>query len=104
MKRGGPGPRGAPPAPRTPPRGGGAGGRPACRGGREGVQGLVELQEALPPTRQRRAEDPAWWEWERRWLLAQNVEGIVACHLGLAEAPGIPLARLGEIQAPTLLV
>ena len=71
---------------------------------REGVQGLVELQEALPPTRQRRAEDPAWWEWERRWLLAQNVAGIVACHLGLAEAPGIPLARLSEIQVPTLLL
>ena len=71
---------------------------------REGVQGLVELQEALPPTRQRRAEDPAWWEWERRWLLAQNVEGIVACHLGLAEGPGIPLERLSEIQVPTLLL
>src|SRR3989304_501790 len=68
---------------------------------REGVQGLVELQEALPPTRQRRAEDPAWWEWERRWLLAQNVAGIVACHLGLAEGPGSPLERLSEIQAPT---
>jgi len=56
----------------------------------------------LPP--HRRAEDPAWWEWEQRWLLAQNVEGIVACHLGLAEGPGIPLERLGEIQVPTLLV
>ncbi len=71
---------------------------------REGVQGLVALQETLPPTQQRRAEDPAWWEWERRWLLAQNVEGIVACHLGLAEGPDIPLERLGDIEAPTLLV
>jgi hypothetical protein len=26
------------------------------------------------------------------------------CHLGLAEGPGIPLERPGEIQAPTLLV
>jgi pimeloyl-ACP methyl ester carboxylesterase len=72
--------------------------------GRQGVQGLVALQEKLPPTQQRRAEDPAWWEWEQRWLLAQHVEGIVACHLGLAEGPGIPLDRLGEIQVPTLLV
>jgi 3-oxoadipate enol-lactonase len=71
---------------------------------REGVQGLVALHEALPPTQQRRAEDPAWWEWERRWLLAQNVEGIIACHLGLAEGPAIPLGGLSEIQAPALLV
>jgi 3-oxoadipate enol-lactonase len=72
--------------------------------GREGVQGLVALQEKLPPTQQRRAEDPAWWAWEQRWLLAQNVEGIVACHLGLAQGPGIPLDGLGAIQVPTLLV
>lgn len=71
---------------------------------REGVDGLVRLQEALPATQERRAQDPAWWEWERRWLLAQNVEAMVACHLGLAEGPGIPLDRLSEVQAPTLLV
>ncbi len=71
---------------------------------RDGVEGLVAMQEALPATQERRAYDPAWWEWERRWLLAQNVEGIVACHLGLAEGPGIPLERLGEVQAPTLIV
>lgn len=71
---------------------------------RDGVKGLVALQEALPPTQERRAQDPAWWEWERRWLLEQNVEGIVACHLGLADGPGIPLDRLGEVTAPALLV
>lgn len=71
---------------------------------REGVEGLVRLQEALEAAQERRARDPGWWEWERRWLLAQNVEGIVACHLGLADGPGIPLERLSEVRAPALLV
>ncbi len=71
---------------------------------REGVEGLVRLQEALEGARERQAQNPAWWEWERRWLLAQNVEGMVACHLGLADGPGIPLDRLGKVEAPTLVV
>jgi len=70
----------------------------------EGVEGLVRLQEALAMTQERQAQDPAWWEQERRWLLAQNVEGMVACHLGLADGPGIPLDRLWEVDTPTLVV
>ena len=70
----------------------------------EGLEGLLRLREALEATEERRARDLAWWEWERRWLLALNVEAMVACQTGLAEGPGIPLERLRELDAPTLIV
>lgn len=47
---------------------------------------------------------PEMREWMRQWLLSQNPEGIVAAIRGVVNGPDLPVERLGDVRAPTLVV